>query len=59
MRSPSDWTEQLLAELEEAAELAQRGGTVSDVLREAKAAAERGAIAARECVGQRLDLLAC
>jgi chromosome segregation ATPase len=44
----ADWTEQLLSELEDAASLAQRGATISDVLRDAKAAAERGAKAAKK-----------
>ena len=48
LASHEDWAEKLIDELEGAAELAQRGAAISDVLRQAKAAAAAGAEAARE-----------
>lgn len=42
------WTDALISELEDAATLAARGGTVSDVLHKAREAAIAGAQAARE-----------
>ena len=48
MQTHSDWAENLITELEGAADLAQRGGAISDVLRKAKQAAAAGAQAARE-----------
>ena len=43
-----EWTQKLLKELENAASMAERGATVSDVLKQAKLAADEGAKAAAE-----------
>lgn len=48
LQSHEDWAENLIRELEGAADLAQRGGAISDVLRQAKTAAAVGAEAARQ-----------
>jgi len=46
--SHEQWVEKLMLELDDAAELAKRGGTISDVLKKASAAAAEGAQAAKD-----------
>ena len=48
MQSHAEWVDKLIVELDDAADLAQRGGVITDVLRRAKAHARTGADAAGE-----------